>query len=69
MSTSTHRPILVAIQGRGMNRLDCTCGAMGLATMKPTDGMAPVISAMKAHREAEALADMAKALERQERSR
>lgn len=66
---STHRPILVAVQAKGSNRLDCTCGAMGLGTFRPTDGMAPVISAMKAHREAEALADMAKAYERQERSR
>lgn len=53
MSASTHRPILVSVQARSLNRLDCTCGAMGLATMRPTDGMAPVISAMKAHREAQ----------------
>jgi hypothetical protein len=55
MPASDHKPHLVGLQAINMTRLDCTCGAMYLGTFRPTDGMAPVISAMKAHREAEAL--------------
>lgn len=44
-----HRPVVRHV--RGMNRVDCTCGAKGLATVKPTAGMAPVMRAIQRHRQ------------------
>lgn len=44
-----HRPVLRHV--RGVNRVDCTCGAKGLATVKPQAGMAPVIKAIQRHRQ------------------
>ena len=48
---SGHKPVLRTAGAR--NRVDCTCGAQGLAEVSPRAGMAPVLRVMKAHREAE----------------
>lgn len=53
MTSSDHKPILVYLDSIQRNRVDCTCGAKDLAWVKPTAGMAPVISVMRAHREAQ----------------
>lgn len=47
-----HRPVLRHV--RGMNRVDCTCGAQGLAMVKPQAGMAPVLKAIQKHRQEQA---------------
>jgi hypothetical protein len=44
-----HRPVLRHHQGR--NRVDCTCGAQGLALVAPNAGMGPVIRAITQHRQ------------------
>jgi hypothetical protein len=48
LATRPHRPVLVHVRGRV--RLDCTCGSSGLLTMAPTQGLGPVLEAMRRHR-------------------
>lgn len=52
MPASDHKPVLVG-QPDGRTRVDCTCGATGLGTVKSTSGMAPVVSLITTHRQAQ----------------